>query len=519
MKKPSLALIPSGYKAGKVYSILPNNSVGDFTFIRNSGATRVNKDGLIENVGETIGSEEVTNGGFNTSSDWNVSGEDGTHIVTFNNSLRYQSDTTSPVLSVTQGSVFELGKIYKVKIEVSDITSGYVKTDAFGQSNSLTTSVGTVIIYGVATSSTLSILRGTTNVDVTIDSISVKEVLTEVNTPRLDYSDAGCPSLLLEPSRTNIVTHSEDFSNASWTKTNVDIETADIVSPSGELDATKMTINSTSPTRRIFDVLSTTIGLDYTFSLYVKKGNTDFIFALTSSGSLNATFNLTTLSATNGSIEDAGNGWYRIIGTFNALSVTEVIQIVLSNAASVGDFQYIYGAQVEQGSNATSYIPTNGATATRIGELCVDSMLDSPIITSDDWTLFFDLDSSDVKGVNKRISLSDGTNANRVLLSYNANTQVYLFQTINANVIYNSKAIILSTRAKMALVSTANGFDLYANGSFVSSKTDGRFDASSINRISFVQGGNSLAFEGKVYGLRYYDEAITSQEAIELTTL
>lgn len=392
MKKPSLALIPSGYKAGKVYSILPNNGVGDFTFTRNSVATRVNKDGLIEDVA--------------------------------------------------------------------------------------------------------------------------------IDVPRLDYSDAGCPSLLLEPSRTNIVTHSEDFSNASWTKTNVDIETADIVSPSGELDATKMTINSASQPRRIFDVLSTTIELDYTFSLYVKKGNTDLIFALTSSGSLNATFNLTTLSATNGSIEDAGNGWYRIIATFNALSVTEVIQIVLGNTDSVGSFQYIYGAQIEQGSNATSYIPTNGATATRIGELCVDSMLDSPIITSDDWTLFFDLDCSEVDNNNRRISLVGATLNDKIELNYNASSTRFSFVTRNGGVSINYAQIITTERAKIALVSTADGYDLYHNGNFISSQTQGRFDASTMRRISFDQGiTNSLPFEGKVYGLRYYDEAITSQEAITLTTL
>ncbi len=50
MISPKLALIPSGYKNSKVYSILPNNGGGDFTFARNSGATRVRKDGLIETV-------------------------------------------------------------------------------------------------------------------------------------------------------------------------------------------------------------------------------------------------------------------------------------------------------------------------------------------------------------------------------------------------------------------------------------------------------------------------------------
>ena len=47
---PALALIPSAYKASKVYSVLPNNGDGDFTFSRTGTATRVNKDGLIETV-------------------------------------------------------------------------------------------------------------------------------------------------------------------------------------------------------------------------------------------------------------------------------------------------------------------------------------------------------------------------------------------------------------------------------------------------------------------------------------
>ena len=51
MVNPKLALIPSGVKAGKVYSVLPSNGTGDFPFDRNQNtATRVNKDGLIEMV-------------------------------------------------------------------------------------------------------------------------------------------------------------------------------------------------------------------------------------------------------------------------------------------------------------------------------------------------------------------------------------------------------------------------------------------------------------------------------------
>ena len=47
---PSIAMIPSGYKADKLYSVLPTTGIGDFTFARTSVATRVNKSGLIEEV-------------------------------------------------------------------------------------------------------------------------------------------------------------------------------------------------------------------------------------------------------------------------------------------------------------------------------------------------------------------------------------------------------------------------------------------------------------------------------------
>ena len=53
--KASIALIPSGYKASTLYSVMPANGNGDFTHSRsNTTATRVNKDGLIENVGSNI---------------------------------------------------------------------------------------------------------------------------------------------------------------------------------------------------------------------------------------------------------------------------------------------------------------------------------------------------------------------------------------------------------------------------------------------------------------------------------
>ena len=52
--KASIALIPSGYRDGELFSVLPANGNGDFNFGSGSTATRVNKDGLIETVGDDI---------------------------------------------------------------------------------------------------------------------------------------------------------------------------------------------------------------------------------------------------------------------------------------------------------------------------------------------------------------------------------------------------------------------------------------------------------------------------------
>ena len=63
MANPKLAMIPTGYKAGKVYSVLPESGVGDFTFDRDSKATRVNEDGLIEIMDNDVPRLDYTDGG------------------------------------------------------------------------------------------------------------------------------------------------------------------------------------------------------------------------------------------------------------------------------------------------------------------------------------------------------------------------------------------------------------------------------------------------------------------------
>ena len=63
LDQASLVLIPSGYKASKLYSVVPTSGAGDLSFSRSTTATRINESGLIESVGVNVPRIDFTGGG------------------------------------------------------------------------------------------------------------------------------------------------------------------------------------------------------------------------------------------------------------------------------------------------------------------------------------------------------------------------------------------------------------------------------------------------------------------------
>ena len=118
MAIPNLALIPTGYKAGKVYSVLPETGVGDFAFTRASAATRINSAGLLEVPQYSIGSDVVTNGSFATDSDWNL-------LAGWTISGGKANALSLSGVSMNQDVGITVGKTYIINLTIT-VTSGAI---------------------------------------------------------------------------------------------------------------------------------------------------------------------------------------------------------------------------------------------------------------------------------------------------------------------------------------------------------------------------------------------------------
>ena len=369
------------------------------TFSRASGGTALRKI--------SYGSELVTNGSFDTGdlTGWIKVGEDATHTVTYSNGgARYQSDTTSPALYFRQNGILETGKLYRFEIETTTLTSGSLKIDNLeGGTINVTPAVGTTVFFGIPTSNDLVMYRNTSNVDVTIDNISVKEVLFDqpdgtltlfnhpTNIPRIEYDAAGnVKGLLIEEARTNLVTYSEDFTAVNWTKVRSSVSNGfGETSPLGN-EAYKLLGTTDNNTHFIY--VNVTATGDRVVSVFAKAAELSWlILANTGFGALSASYNLSTGAVgtvagfSSANAEAVGDGWYRCSAVVPSATADGSFDFVVALGSDDNTYVfvgatnegiYIDGAQLEEGSFPTSYIPTSGGAATRaadIASISVDS--------------------------------------------------------------------------------------------------------------------------------------------------
>jgi hypothetical protein len=217
---------------------------------------------------------------------------------------------------------------------------------------------------------------------------AVYEGITD-NLPRLDYSGgASCPSLLLEPSRTNGITSSEYFDGGSLTNTTISAtyNTTDTLSPEGLYNAAKLTATGSFP--RYYDFPTIGDNVDVSLSVFAKAGDAS-VFTIRGNDKSDTPF-VVNFDLANGTaelsqfdaltptfdIEPFGNGWYRCSVNTNSGSGATGFQIRPishaqgeTNGWAGSNYIYAYGVQYEtSASYPTSYIPTYGTAVSRAGD-------------------------------------------------------------------------------------------------------------------------------------------------------
>ena len=354
------------------------------------------------------------------------------------------------------------------------------------------------------------------------------------NVPRLDYLGSTCPKLQLEPQRTNSVTFSEQTDNAAWTKSDTTITANAVTSPSGYQDADKLIANTTNASHFIQQNFTPSSATSYTLSTYAKAGEYNFIGLQIAFGGINAyaSYNLSTGvvfqsgGGATATIQNAGNGWYRCFITATTISAAaSVFNVRIENDGSLNNFVgnnvngiYTWGAQLEAGAYATSYIPTLGAAVTRGADAASKTGISS-LIGQTEGTLFVEFNATGLAPSNARINLSDETNANWVFISIESNI-LRGFVRANAVTVFSDETISPTSNNKVAVAYKSGSIALYINGvQILTSASTFTFSSPLVQFGTNLGASNQISDAIVVNQSLLFKTRLTNAQLAELTTI
>jgi len=511
----------------------------DMDVTRATAATRVDENGLV-NYAEVLKDSILTgnNSTFDTGiGDWvTYNGATLTHSTDKLEVTLVSAESGATITTNTLISGGQAGKLLKIS---ADIWRGTTTDTAFKiyignvqEDVTITNTQTNYVVYLTpSTTSGLFIYRaGSGNTGTFyVDNVKVEEV-TRNNVPRIDYTGGGCPHILAEPQRTNLITYSEDFSNSYWTKSGASV-TSGFTSPSATNNAFKLVENTSNSNHQVYRNTITTTG-SFSNTIFVKAAERSKIRLNSGSSSESVSFNLsngTIISQTGatGKIVSMLNGWYKCTISWNVTSVAAQYLLLgilddSGNASYTGNGSsgvYIWGAQFEVGSYPTSYIPTSGSAVTRNKDVFTRDGIGS-LIGQTEGTIFVDFDYTPHSLNYESIVSLQGTTSAQYLECY--------FNSLNKiNVgIYNGGAVQLSFvsatqtagNKKIAIAYKANDFAIYLNGTQVHTDNSGSVPLLSKLGLGSDFASSNYQLSQPIKQLQVYKTALTDLQIESITS-
>jgi hypothetical protein len=361
--------------------------------------------------------------------------------------------------------------------------------------------------------------------------------------PRLDYNPTTGQALglLIEDQRVNLLTYSSDFfSNAVWTKNAIAITTATNIAPDGTQTATKIIPIATSGFHEVYQTATVTATAVYTQTCYMKMGEYQYGYLYNTGSTTGIIFNLANgtlgsviISApTSSSITPVGNGWYKCSITYtNGAGTSAATWIGASNSSSTGNITgdgysgiYIWGAQLEAGAFATSYIPTTSAQVTRnADQASMQGTNFSSWYNQAQGTVCVDYDFNATIGINANAGIFALNNYNTVV------TVISRVDIRYANAANTSNGVGLNVPNVGTMLTGGKLNKIASSYSVASSIYASNYGTTSTYSLTvmpnpmtqFIIGGidaNVGQTGGHIRKIAYYPQALSSQNLVALTS-
>jgi hypothetical protein len=350
--------------------------------------------------------------------------------------------------------------------------------------------------------------------------------------PRFDYDPVTLApkGLLIEEQRTNLFERSEEFDNAYWTKTNATITANTVVAPDGSLTGEKLIASTEDLEHRIQRGISVAISTAYTFSCYVKKAEySTFAIRTGPSGAAGLLERVATVDLNNGSIVSqtvsgstqvnfVGNGWYRVSLTTAQTTGSGGLPTFAISPLQFEAFEgdgtsgiFLWGAQLEAGAFATSYIPSVASQVTRAADNA--SMIGNNFArwyNVNEGTLY--LDSVNQNGAQAIVALGRGTFATNI--AFNITNLIRSAGTTPTLTL--GTAVAAPVRLAAAL--KPGDFAASANGAAAVTDSTNLTIQNQANQLQIGNNAGGNVLNGSIKRISYYNRRLANTELVALTS-